>query len=253
MLDFHEHPEHWGICPELHLGAVSLPAYGFCVGLGLAAGIATWLLLRQKNEGAGGGTVAFAALLGGIIGAKLPIVLLALPHILKTGDWAALLSGRTITGGLVGALLAVLLVKHFAHIEGRFGNPLAIGAAFGCAIGRFGCFFAGCCYGTPTALPWGVDFGDGIPRHPTQLYESAFFLIAGLLLLSFRKKARPGLLMTALVGSYFLFRFFEEFLRAPEISPRYAVLTLFQWICLAGLALLSIKEWYFLKRKERAK
>jgi len=253
MLDFHEHPANWGVMPQINVLGHAIPTYGACVGLGLAVGIGVWLLLRPKSEGKGGGTVALAALVGGTLGAKLPIVILALPHVIWSGNWAALLSGRTITGGLVGALIAVMLVKHFAKIEGRFGNPLAVGAAFGCAIGRFGCFFAGCCYGTATELPWGVDFGDGICRHPTQLYESAFFLLAGVIMLRILRKARPGALMTGFVGSYFLFRFFEEFFRAPEISPKYAGITLFQWICLAGLTLLGLKELWLKKRKESVK
>src|SRR4051812_49460647 len=63
-----------------------------------------------------------------------------------------------------------------AGISGRTGARFALPLAVGVAVGRLGCYFAGLddfTYGTPTALPWGHDFGDGILRHPVQLYESA--------------------------------------------------------------------------------
>lgn len=60
------------------------------------------------------------------------------------------------------------------------GDLYAIPLALGIAIGRVGCFLTGLpdnTYGTATALPWGINFGDGIPRHPTQLYEVLFLLL----------------------------------------------------------------------------
>jgi prolipoprotein diacylglyceryltransferase len=68
------------------------------------------------------------------------------------------------------------LFKRSAGIRVRTGARFALPLAVGVAVGRIGCFFAGLddfTYGTPTALPWGHDFGDGISRHPVQLYESA--------------------------------------------------------------------------------
>jgi prolipoprotein diacylglyceryltransferase len=83
---------------------------------------------------------------------------------------------RSIEGALAGGIVAVELYKRSAGITGRTGARFALPLAVGVAVGRIGCFFAGLddfTYGTPTALPWGVDFGDGVPRHPVQLYESA--------------------------------------------------------------------------------
>src|SRR4051812_14003938 len=63
-----------------------------------------------------------------------------------------------------------------AGISGRTGARFALPLAVGVSVGRIGCYFAGLddfTYGTPTTLPWGHDFGDGIARHPVQLYESA--------------------------------------------------------------------------------
>ena len=83
---------------------------------------------------------------------------------------------RSIEGAIAGAIIAVELYKRAAGIKARTGARFALPLAVGVAVGRIGCFFAGLedlTHGTPTELPWGHDFGDGIMRHPVQLYESA--------------------------------------------------------------------------------
>jgi phosphatidylglycerol:prolipoprotein diacylglycerol transferase len=84
--------------------------------------------------------------------------------------------GRSIEGAVAGGILAVELYKRAAGIRTRTGARFALPLAAGVAVGRIGCYLAGLddfTYGTPTDLPWGHDFGDGIARHPVQLYESA--------------------------------------------------------------------------------
>jgi hypothetical protein len=100
--------------------------------------------------------------------------------------WISHLPGiaRSVEGGLVGAIIAVEIYKRRAGVRVRTGARFALPLAVGVAVGRIGCFFAGLddfTYGTPTALPWGRDFGDGIMRHPVQLYESASMAAFALL------------------------------------------------------------------------
>src|SRR5207248_8358337 len=121
------------------------------------------------------------AFLGGVLGAKLPFAFAG------GGDWFAdawLADGKTVTTGLVGAYLGVELAKWLLGVRGKTGDAFALPLALALAVGRWGCFFHGCCCGVPTTLPWGVDFGDGIPRHPTQAYESLFHLAMALLLVA---------------------------------------------------------------------
>jgi len=82
---------------------------------------------------------------------------------------------HSIAGALAGGIVAVELWKHLHGVRGSTGGALVLPLAIGIAVGRLGCFFAGLpdyTYGSPTGLPWAVDLGDGIGRHPVQLYES---------------------------------------------------------------------------------
>jgi phosphatidylglycerol---prolipoprotein diacylglyceryl transferase len=92
---------------------------------------------------------------------------------------AYLIGGKTIVGALVFGLISVELMKRYIGLHQSTGDLYAVPLALGIAIGRVGCFLTGLSdntYGIATRLPWAVNFGDGIPRHPTQLYEVAFLL-----------------------------------------------------------------------------
>src|SRR5262249_38144291 len=83
---------------------------------------------------------------------------------------------HSIVGALVGAIVGVESYKAVRGIRGSTGSIFVGSISLGIVIGRFGCLFTGLAdhtYGTPTSVPWGVDLGDGICRHPVQIYESA--------------------------------------------------------------------------------
>ena len=87
--------------------------------------------------------------------------------------------GHSIAGAIFGGIVAVELFKGATGMRGTTGLRFVAPLALGIAVGRWGCFFAGLpdyTYGVPTTLPWGIDFGDGIARHPVQLYESGAML-----------------------------------------------------------------------------
>jgi prolipoprotein diacylglyceryltransferase len=135
--------------------------------------------------------------------------------------WLSQESGvaRSIEGAIAGGILAVELYKRSAHITARTGARFALPLAVGIAVGRIGCYLAGLddfTYGTPTALPWGHDFGDGIARHPVQLYESAAMTgFAVFYVLRVRRNDRfvieNGFYLA--VGYYGLQRFVWEFIK----------------------------------------
>ncbi len=182
--------------------------------------------------------IPLAALVGGVLGAKIPVwvEMLVLASPAPHSDLTVLFAGRTIVGGLLGGTAAVMLVKRFLGIKGRKGNLLAPAIAAGFLLGRIGCFLGGCCYGIPTASFLGVDFGDGVTRHPTQLYEAAFALGMFVFLTARgnqNKYLAPGKLFDYFLNGYFGFRFLIEFIRVePAVLGG---LTMYQLLCIAGL------------------
>jgi prolipoprotein diacylglyceryltransferase len=137
-------------------------------------------------------TVVAAAVAGATLGSKL-LYWLEDPQatLLHRNDVAYLMGGKTIVGALVFGMMAVEIMKRYLGLEQSTGDLYALPLALGIAIGRIGCFLTGLAddtYGVATSLPWGVDFGDGIRRHPTQLYEIVFLL--GLILVLVRVLVR---------------------------------------------------------------
>jgi prolipoprotein diacylglyceryltransferase len=209
------HQQGWGVLPVLvHLGPLPIYAYETFLLLALGAGFALlWWNGRDLTRRRELSTVTFAALVGGAFGAKLLDWAINANLVAKLGFGTALLSGRTVIGGFLGGTVAVAIAKRRAGIKIRLGNQIAAPIALGLCIGRIGCFLHGCCYGTPTSLPWGVDFG--VRRHPTQLYEAAFaFMALVVLLFARRRTVAAGRLFGGFMIGYFAFRFLEEFLRA---------------------------------------
>ncbi len=173
--------------------------------------------------------VGLGAFCGGMLGAKLPFVLADWQGFLDGTAW--LDDGKTIMSGLVGGYFGVQLAEWSLGVRVKMCDSLAVPVAAAVAVGRLACFHAGCCHGTVTSLPWGVDFGDGLLRHPTQLYESAFHLAAAVLLYQLlRRQMFRGQLIRLYFVAYFLYRFATEFIRPePEL-----------WLGLTGYQLAAL-------------
>ena len=154
---------------------------------------------------------------------------------------------RSVEGAIFGAVLGVEAYKRFAGVGGRTGARFAAPLAAGVAVGRLGCFFSGMgdfTYGTPTRLPWAHDFGDGVPRHPAPLYESAAMAAFLVLYLFAALRGRRWVIVNGFylaVLWYAAQRFLWEFVKpyAPVAGP----LTVFQLLsillALYALAMLA--------------
>ncbi|MBT3464808.1 hypothetical protein HOD20_02780 [archaeon] len=236
MIDEHFHPKNWGIRPILFsIGNIEIPAYSFFVLLGLVVGAIVYFKevnRKKKTISENSIYIALCAMGGGILGSKIPIWIYNYKIIIALfPDITPILSGRTIVGGIIGGMIGVRLIKHYLKIKNRRGNFFAPAAALGISIGRIGCFFRGCCYGIETTLPWGVDFGDGIQRHPTQIYETIFAFLLFLYLTKIKKKIKkPGRLFDIFLTIYFSYRFISEFIR--DINKTFYGLSIFQIISL---------------------
>ena len=199
-------------------------------------------------------TVIAAAVPGAAVGSKLLYWLedpAATLHCWKNPSY--LMGGKTIVGALIGGLLAVEITKRFQGITDSTGDLFAVPLTVGIAIGRIGCFLTGLpdeTSGTPTRLPWGVDFGDGVPRHPTQLYEIVFVLGLGYLLWRFSLRPHQnGDVFKLFMVAYMSFRLLVEFIKPYD--TRIAWLTAIQWACVGVLIYYgrAIRRWLHLRSK----
>jgi phosphatidylglycerol:prolipoprotein diacylglycerol transferase len=182
--------------------------------------------------------LTLAGFIGGSLAAKLPFTWS------DSGVWLA--DGKTITTGLIGAYLGVELAKLALGVRVKTGDAYAVPLALALAVGRWGCYFNGCCAGAATTLPWGVDFGDGVPRHPTQVYESIFHLaMAAVLLELLRQDALPFQRLKLYLIAYGAYRFLTEFIRPEPVW--WVGMTYYQWMALVLIGGLCI-QWFFDRR-----
>ncbi len=196
-------------------------------------------------------TVIAAAIVGAALGSRILYWLedpgFTLRHILEP---VYLLAGKTIVGGLLGGTFAVEWAKGRAGITRRTGDLFAVPMAVAMAVGRIGCFLDGLpdhTYGIVTTLPWGIDFGDGIHRHPTQLYEVLFLVSLAFWLR--RPVRREGDRYRTFLAAYLTFRLAVDFLK-PGVA--FAGLTCLQWACAIGILtywrdirfILSAGKWF---------
>ena len=253
----------------IHLGPLEITGYGIMMMVGFLMG--GWLVgLELKRQGLRedyAAEITIAAVIGGVIGAKLW-------YVAETGELASLFTrgGLVWYGGFIGGTVAVLLNGLRLKVPTRWTGEVtapALPAAY--ALGRLGCFMVGDDYGVPTSLPWGVQFPQGIPPttagslasnfavpippgatpetllavHPTQIYEAIIMIAVFMFLWSLRKRS----LGTGwLFGVYLVLagteRFLVEFLRAKE-DRLFGEFTVAQLVALVivGIGVVLVALW----------
>jgi phosphatidylglycerol:prolipoprotein diacylglycerol transferase len=241
--------------PELfHIGSFPVNTYGVFLAVAFLSAILITVRLgardglpREKIY-----DLCLWMLLASLVGSKLLMLLTEpeyrnnLSHLLSL-DF--LRSGGVFYGGLLGAIITgYLLIKRYQLPWWKTADACAPGIALGNFFGRQGCFAAGCCWGKPTSLPWGVQFTQqghditGVPidahLHPTQLYESFAMLIVFLFLLWLHKRrAFTGQVILAYALLYSVIRFAIEFVRG---DPRGDILGLTTLTGLSTSQLISL-------------
>ena len=226
----------------IHIGAADVhPHWVFET---LAYSLAGYIFARERqrlgdvvDRRARWWTIAAAAV-GGLLGSRLLFVLEdPIQFSQRWWELPYLLGGKTIVGGLIGGLLAVEWMKQRLGVTTATGDLLVFPLLAGIGVGRIGCFLSGLAdrtYGVATRLPWGVDFGDGVMRHPTQLYEIAF--LAGLAVVLARLDRRTwevGDQFKVFMLSYVGFRLGVDFIKP---AARIGGLSTIQWASLAVIA-----------------
>jgi phosphatidylglycerol:prolipoprotein diacylglycerol transferase len=255
--------------PELfHIGSFPINTYGVFLALAFLCAILITVriaardgLPREKIY-----DLCLWMLLSSLIGSKI-LMFFTEPeyrdHPLQLLSLDFLRSGGVFYGGLIGAILAgYFLMRRYNLPWWKTADACAPGIAIGNFFGRQGCFAAGCCWGKPTSLPWGVKFTElgheitGVPTdiylHPTQLYESFAMLIVFFFLLWLHKHRRfSGQVILFYALLYSVIRFGVEFLRDDPRGDLFGLTTLTglstsQMISLivgAGALVLLIVRW----------
>jgi len=218
----------------LELGPITVYTYGVLLAAAYLFGLQL-ARVRAKQRGLDANRVldlGIYIIISALVGAKLLLLITDFKSF--TADPRELLtlarSGGVFYGGLIVAVIVALW-----YIR-RVGLPLwttcdvfAPGIALGHVVGRFGCLFAGCCFGKPTTRPWGITFTDpfaaanvgtplGVPLHPTQLYEAGAELLILVILLVTERKGRPfaGRTFWLYMLLYAISRFIIEFYRGDD-------------------------------------
>jgi len=243
----------------LELGPLTVYTYGLLLAAAYLFGLKL-ALTRAAARGLDAAKVldlGIYIIISALVGAKL--LLLITDYRTFSANPAELLtlvrSGGVFYGGLI---LAVSVALWYIR---RAGLPLwttcdvfAPGIALGHVIGRFGCLFAGCCYGKPTSMPWGITFTDpfaaanvgtplGVPLHPTQLYEAGAEFIILMVLLATERRGRPfpGRTFWLYMLLYAASRFAIEFYRGdPRGSVGIFSTSQFISVVLAPLAVVML-------------
>jgi len=218
----------------IRIGSFYLPTYGVILAIAYLVGI--WMLRRKaRAEGLPEQKIfdfSLYVLASAILGAKLLLVIVEWRHYMRSpGDFIEVLrSGGVFYGGLIAATtVGIWYMRKHRLPAWKIADMGAPSIALGEAIGRWGCFAAGCCYGKPTEGPFGVTFRDpfaheavgtplNVALHPTQIYLSLnAFLIFLILQWAYRRRTFDGEVFWLYVLLYAITRGILETFRGDSV------------------------------------
>ena len=222
------------------LGPLQITSYGLMLAISFMVGI-LFASKRAKKYGIEPDRVmdlAMIIIVSSIVGSRFLYVIFHLDEF--RGHWLDTfnpfqssgqigIAGLTVLGGVVLSIISSLLYLKLKKLSFlRFADVLIPSVALGIFFTRIGCFLAGCCYGQPTSLPWGVSFPPGsaahfhygnVHIHPTQLYSSMYgLIILGILLFAERTRRFDGQLFYLFLLLYGISRFSVDLVRYYETS-----------------------------------
>lgn len=240
------HPDFIRIGPlDIHTYGVFL-AIGFIVGFAVAA-------RRARSEGIDPERISDLGVwlvVSGMLGGKLFHILFFWHDFIygwRMDGVRSLREGFVFYGGFIAASLTTVLYTHWKRLPlAKLADVLAPSVALGHAFGRLGCFFNGCCFGKPCALPWAVKFPPphvmaGIPVHPTEVYEALGNLIifAGLSAF-YRRKRFDGQVWWLYVLGYGMLRFGVEFFRGDYETHYVGSLTIGHLVAITMIVVAAV-------------
>ncbi len=220
----------------IDIGPIPIHTYGLLLALALLVSVTLAARLAEEDGISQKTTwdLGFVVIISSILGAKLLLVLTSLSYYIQNPgrlfSLEFLQAGGVYYGGLIGAVVgSFLFIRRVPGLSFlRMADAAGPAIPLGQAIGRLGCFAAGCDYGCPTDLPWGVTYSSqyahnvvgtplGISVHPYPLYESAATLILCLILVrAYRRRSFQGQIFCLYLIAYGVIRFFLEFFRGDS-------------------------------------
>ncbi|AKK72529.1 diacylglyceryl transferase [Chryseobacterium gallinarum] len=209
-----------------HIFGKTVLAHPLFEAVGMFLGMRYYFYLKRKSKEKlsfnTSAAVLIGATAGALIGSKL-IGNLENPYVLfENFSIRKFWSNNTIVGGLAFGLIGVELAKKIVHHKESTGDLIVFPLMFAMIIGRIGCFLTGIyeeTYGIPTRSVFGMYLGDQYLRHPVALYEIGFLMMLWIVLqyIQNQKKHRSGFIFQLFMLSYFIFRFFLDFIK-PRIE-----------------------------------
>lgn len=226
---------------NIPLGKSFLPVHFICETLAYFVGYRYYTYLRKHNKDQISSENRLIIFIGAAIGALLGSHLVGIfenPSLLPHFSLTYLMGNKTIVGGMLGGLIGVELTKKKIGVTVSSGDLMVYPLILAMIIGRTGCFLAGLedgTYGVASNLPWAIDFGDEIRRHPTNLYEIVFWVLLWALLKIAERNRRfaDGARFKIFLSSYLVFRFAIEFIK-PDYFFSFG-LSVIQLVSIAGI------------------
>jgi phosphatidylglycerol:prolipoprotein diacylglycerol transferase len=225
---------------NIPIGKFTIPIHFVCETLAYFLGYRYYSYLRKNSNdliNADNRLIIFiGAAMGALIGSHLVGVLENPPSF--RFNLIYIMGNKTIVGGLLGGLIGVELTKKKIGVTVSSGDLMTYPLILAMVIGRCGCFLAGLedgTFGIPSNLPWAINFGDGVRRHPTNLYEIIFwiFLWIGLFVTQRKYQFADGAKFKIFLSSYLVFRVLVEFIK-PDYFFNFG-LSVIQLVCIAGI------------------
>ncbi|MBO2516033.1 MAG: hypothetical protein CW338_01980 [Clostridiales bacterium] len=235
--------------PFIGIGETHIASYGLMMALGLIVSVVLGLLLSRKCclRPADFFVIAVCSIVCALLGAVLMYILVTYPlseiwRRLIQADWEGFSTGYVFYGGLLGGVPGFFLGRKLtgARLDSAM-RPVLTVIPLGHAMGRVGCFLAGCCYGMEYSGPLAVTYPETnewtsagtVPRFPVQLLEAALLLcLFAVLLILFLKGKRGYVILLTYAGSYSVIRFLLEYMRGDAIRGKAWIFSTAQWVSL---------------------
>ncbi len=227
---------------NIPIGKSFIPIHFVCETLAYTLGYRYYIYLRKYSKDPIPDSkrviIFIGAALGGFLGSHI-LGVLEQPPLLTRMTLLYFMGNTTVVGGLLGGLIGVELTKKKIGVTVSSGDLMVYPLIAAMIIGRTGCFLAGIedgTYGIASTLPWAVNFGDGIRRHPTNLYEILFWIAlwATLRIIERKHQFADGARFKLFMLYYLIFRLLIEFIK-PDYFFSFG-LSVIQLACLAGIA-----------------